>query len=185
MDLTPLMVTLLVALFAWRMYTRMKRLLSRQEFHRRKSLVSATVFCLLALLILATTAAIPSLFVGCVAGLAAGIALAYAGLRLTRFEVTSTGFFYTPNTHIGIGLSLALLLRIGYRMVQLKAGISNLAGQSPAALGHSPLTLVLLGMLLGYYATYSIGLLRWRRAAAVPAAPADSQPAGAGGSNPK
>ena len=185
MDPTPVMVTLLMALFAWRMYARMKRLLTRQEFNRRKSLIGATMFCLLALLILAATAALPSLFVGCIAGLAVGITLAFIGLRLTRFEVTPSGYYYTPNTHIGIALSLALLLRIGYRVVQLNAGTVNLAGQLPAPLGRSPLTLALLGMLLGYYATYSMGLLRWRRTAGNFAAAADEPPPpDAGGSSP-
>lgn len=46
----------------------------------------------------------------------AGIAaLGVYGLRLTRFERTPTGLFYTPNAHLGIALSLLLVLRLGYR----------------------------------------------------------------------
>lgn len=33
-------------------------------------------------------------------------------------------------------------------------------------LARSPLTLMLLGLVFGYYATYSFGLLRWRRRSA-------------------
>jgi hypothetical protein len=165
MDFTPVTVTLLVSLVAWRMYARLKRLLTRQEFHRRRSQTSAVVFSLLALLMLASTVANPSLLPGSVAGAAIGIGVAFIGLRLTRFEVTPAGFFYTPSAHIGIVLSIALLVRIGYRVVRLNAGIFEMSQHPPVALGQSALTLALVGMLFGYYATYTIGLLRWRAAA--------------------
>lgn len=175
MDFTPVTVTLLVALVAWRMYARLKRLLRRQEFHRRKSLTSAVVFSLLALLMLTSTVANPSLLPGCVAGAAIGIGLAFIGLRLTRFEVTPAGFFYTPSVHIGIVLSIAVLVRIGYRVVRLNVGTFEMSQHPSVELGQSALTLALVAILFGYYATYSIGLLRWR-AAAANAAAAEGEP---------
>jgi hypothetical protein len=33
----------------------------------------------------------------------------------------------------------------------------------PAALLRSPLTVFIVGVLAGYYASYAVGLLRWRR----------------------
>jgi cytochrome b561 len=100
------------------------------------------------------------------AGTVAGIGLAVWGLRLTRFENAPDGFFYTPNAHIGIALSLLLFARVGYRLYTLSALAGPEMGQTMQAFGRSPLTLVILGTMLGYFASYAIGLLRWRRAAA-------------------
>ena len=93
-----------------------------------------------------------------------GIGLAIWGLRLTKFERTPEGFFYTPNAHIGITLTLLLLARIAYRFYEIST-MPLPSGPPPAEFARNPLTLVVLGMLASYYATYAAGLLRWRRAA--------------------
>jgi hypothetical protein len=94
-------------------------------------------------------------------GCAAGVALALWGLRLTRFERTAEGFFYTPNAYIGVGLSLVLVARILYRMEQLYLG--GAAPASNPSFARSPLTLVIFGLVAGYYTCYAAGLLRWRK----------------------
>jgi hypothetical protein len=112
-------------------------------------------------------------------GIAAGIGLGIYGLRLTRFEVTEAGLYYTPSAHLGIALSGLLALRILYRFLQggLFPGstASAAAPTPPPTIG--PVTLLIFGALAGYYTTYAIGLLRWRhgisnaRPAAEPAGP--------------
>ena len=52
-------------------------------------------------------------------GLVGGALLAGVGLKLTKYERTEQGFFYTPNAYIGVGLSLLLVSRILYRLAQL------------------------------------------------------------------
>ena len=80
--------------------------------------------------------------------------------------------FYTPSPYVGVALTVLLVARLGWRYAQLYA-IDTPPGVAPAYFARSPLTLLVFGMLAGYYATYSIGLLRWksRTAAAGPAVP--------------
>jgi hypothetical protein len=95
-------------------------------------------------------------------GVIAGIALAAYGLRHTKFESTPDGLYYTPNTHIGIALSLLFVARIAYRFVQMYVGTDGFT-EPPAAFMRSPVTLLILGTLAGYYASYAFGLIRRQR----------------------
>jgi hypothetical protein len=96
------------------------------------------------------------------AGVGLGIGLGLFGHRLTKFEQTSAGLFYTPSAHIGIALSVVFLGRVLYRLTQLY-GAAPTAGPPPNVYSQSPLTLAIIGTLAGYYVTYATGLLRWRR----------------------
>jgi hypothetical protein len=87
-------------------------------------------------------------------------------LRVTRFENTPQGLFYTPSAHVGIALSLVFVGRILYRLYQLYGNPGDSA-QPPAAYATTPLTLLIFGALAGYYVTYAIGLLRWRHSLGV------------------
>jgi hypothetical protein len=93
---------------------------------------------------------------------AIGIGLAVYGLRVTRFESTPSGLYYTPSAHIGVALSLLVVARVAYRLFQSYAATAGFT-EPPASLVRSPLTLLLVGTLAGYYAWYALGLLRWRR----------------------
>jgi hypothetical protein len=101
--------------------------------------------------------------VALVVGAACGIALGVLGLRLTKFEQTTEGLFYTPSAHLGIALSLLLFGRVAYRMYQTYALADQASAGGMNAVTNSPLTLVIFAMLAGYYATYAIGLIRWHR----------------------
>jgi cytochrome b561 len=101
---------------------------------------------------------------GLAGGVAVGAILGVVGLRLTRFERTAEGWFYTPNAHIGIALSALFTARVAWRLVQLQLhGAAPAAAPGGAQFASSPLTLVVFGMLAGYYTVYAAGLLRWRR----------------------
>jgi hypothetical protein len=80
----------------------------------------------------------------------------------TKFEVTPEGLFYTPNAHIGIALSVLFVGRVVYRMFVLYS-TNPYAPQSPDDFAASPLTLAIFGLLAGYYVTYAIGLINWRK----------------------
>ena len=58
-------------------------------------------------------------------GVVGGAALGRLGLRLTRFEQTPLGLFYTPNAHLGVALSLLFLGRLIYRVFQLSPSFST------------------------------------------------------------
>ncbi len=153
----------LLPLIAWRLYSRVRRLVGRQRSRAWRHWTAAVLFPLLAML-LAFGAAARGDATGALAALtggsALGIALAVGGLRLTRFERTAEGWFYTPSAHIGIALSVLLVGRIAWRVLEVRTRGST---------GHdasSPLTLAIFGTVAGYYAAYAIGLLRWRARAA-------------------
>ncbi|MFI4877584.1 MAG: hypothetical protein ACHP9U_01875 [Steroidobacterales bacterium] len=151
----------IVALIAWRMYARIRRSIGRQRLSPVRPWVSVTLFPLLGVLLALSVRALP-VAEGCLAaGAAVGIGLGVLGLRLTRFEQSPEGLYYTPSAHLGVILSTLLLCRIAYRFVT--GGFPGAAVNTPppSANALTPLTLLLLGTLAGYYACYAAGLLRW------------------------
>jgi hypothetical protein len=153
-------VALAVALIAWRLHARIRRMIGRQRLSTARPWFTIALLPLILVLLLAAGTLHPVAGVATAAGSTIGIGLGALGTRLTRFEATSAGLFYTPNAHLGIALSLLLVLRIAYRLATQVMG----RGMAPAAMrpGDSPLTMAILGMLVGYYVAYAIGLLRWR-----------------------
>lgn len=159
---TLLLPTAMTALIGWRMYSRIKRLVGRQRLSRVRPWITVTLFPLLVVLFALLARSHAYAVLALAGGAIAGIALGIYGHRLTKFEATPEGLFYTPNAHLGIALSVLLVARIAYRMIMLTfAPAAVPAGQATVA--SSPLTLLIFGTLAGYYVTYAIGLLRWRR----------------------
>ena len=152
------------ALVVWRLYSRVKRMVGRQRLSTVRPWLTVCFFPLLTALLLLRSLFHPDATLALVAGVAAGVALGRYGLRLTRFEHTPAGLFYTPNSHLGVALSLLLLARLGYRAVQLYLTSESLQ-QGSVTFARSPLTLLIFGALAGYYVTYAVGLLRWRHRA--------------------
>lgn len=154
----------LVPLVAWRLYARLRRLIGRQRLSRLRPWVTLLLFPLvLGLLALAARAHPDRLwFLG--AGLALGGGLGVFGVKKTRFERTADGLFYTPDKYLGIAVSLLLVGRIIYRLVEVFV-LGNLPppGQ-PDDFATTPLTLGVVGLLSGYYILYAAGLVRCRSA---------------------
>lgn len=139
----------------------MRRILGRQKFSRARTWTTLTVFPLLIALVTYASHAHGQALAGLAAGLASGSALAAYGLRLTRFEPTPSGLFYTPSAHVGIALSMLLVARIVYRLVEIYP-IDTTVSPGATSLALTPLTLAVVGLLAGYYMAYAIGLVRWR-----------------------
>lgn len=150
------------SLVAWRVYRRTQKFLTRQRFNSRRSWISLIFFPLLAVVLLFGAYHHPVNVAAELGGLLIGVGLAMYGLRLTRFENTPEGLFYTPNAHVGIALSLLLVARVGYRFWQMYGSPSAFA-EPPQAFVRSPLTLLIVGTMAGYYAWYALGLIRWQR----------------------
>jgi len=149
------------ALVLFRTYSRVRRMVGRQQLSKVRPWITVTLFPILAVLLAtASIARLPSLL-GLAAGIAVGVGLGIYGLRVTRFENTPQGFFYTPSAHVGIALSLLFIGRILYRVLSVYWTSAPPAGP-PANYATTPLTLLIFGTLAGYYVTYAIGLLRWR-----------------------
>lgn len=148
-------MVLLAGLFAWGIYRRIRRNIGRQKLRPRRIIVSMVILSVLSAFILSTALIQPVLGLAFGAGVLAGAALALLGLRHTKFETTTEGHFYTPNTYIGLGLSVLFLGRMMYRFYVLQ-GLT--AGATAPAAFQSPLTLLILGLTVGYYLAYYIGL---------------------------
>ena len=88
-------------------------------------------------------------------GLFLGALLGFVGLRLTKFETTDAGHFYTPSTPIGVVLSLLFLGRMLYRFWVIRNVATAPAGPPPF---QSPLTFFIFGLIAGYYLVFYIGL---------------------------
>jgi hypothetical protein len=101
----------------------------------------------------------PRLAAGLGAGLAGGVALGLLAFKLTRFEIDGQNDCYFPNPWIGMGLTALFIGRLLYRLMVLYPQMSHGAGGGFANYQRSPLTMAILGLLLGYYIAYYAGLL--------------------------
>jgi hypothetical protein len=158
-----LVVAGVAVLIAWRMYSRFRRLVGRQRLSRVRPWITLVVFPLLLVLFALGAIAHPMALAALGGGVVIGAALGTWGLRLTKFEATPQGLFYTPNLHLGIALSSLFAARVLYRVVQWYFLDQSGAG-APDDFLRSPLTLAIFATLAGYYVRYAIGLILWRRA---------------------
>jgi surface polysaccharide O-acyltransferase-like enzyme len=172
MTFTPsLIVVALVPLILWRLYSRYRKLMSRQKSHAWRHWTAAIFFPTILVLLAVTSLVHPLSEAALAGGIVIGAVLSHFGLRSTRFESTPEGIYFTPNARIGIVLSLLLVARIAYRLYEMW-GVAMVTREGQMQdFTRSPLTLVIIGMLLAYYAAYAIGILRWRRANAAAPAP--------------
>src|SRR5664279_1923034 len=147
---------LFVGLFAWGIYRRVRRNIGRQPLRPRRITVSIVIFCVVSILFFIMSLQQLHLMLGIGGGLALGVMLGFVGLRLTRFETTDEGHFYTPNTHIGVALSVLFIGRILYRFWVLRDSV-NATGHPPPF--QSPLTFFIFGLIAGYYIVYYLSLI--------------------------
>lgn len=156
----PLLILIpVIALLIWR---RVRRQFGRQPIQRKRMFVRIALLAGIgALMALGSLHNMP-LLEGLLTGALIGAVLGFIGLRLTRFERSADGSDgYVPNPWIG-GLLTALLVgRLAWRffvvmpqLEQAEAGAHAFPG-----IGNSPLTLAMLGLLVGYYVVYFSGLL--------------------------
>jgi hypothetical protein len=150
----PALATLYVA---WRVYVRFRRNVGRQALRPGRMIWGIVFFGIISLLIALASFAYQPALLSYGGGLLLGLPFAFAGLHLTKFETTPEGHFYTPNTHIGLALTLLLAGRVVYRIVLLFG--SSAANATSAAFMQSPLTLGIVGLTAGYYIAYNSGVL--------------------------
>jgi hypothetical protein len=155
--MTPAPMILFGGLMAWGVYRRVRRNIGRQPLRPRRIISSIVIFSLVSILIICTSLQMPKLLLGIGGGLLLGALLGFVGLRLTKFETTDAGHFYTPNTHIGIALSLLLAGRMIYRFIVLNDFSNTMSAGHPPPF-QSPLTFLIIGLTFGYYLVYYIGL---------------------------
>jgi hypothetical protein len=175
----PKLVTpVLVAVFiAFVLYRRVRRNIGRQRISPARMQWRMGIFGVIGALLLIGAVRDMDLLGAMVAGLAGGVALAWLGLRHTKFENTPEGNFYTPHTYIGLFVSALLLARIAYRFIIIYPAMHAATQEDTnpfAAYQKSPLTLAIFGVLIGYYVAYYAGvLIESRRLGALPATSGD------------
>jgi hypothetical protein len=106
------------ALVVWRAYSRVRRMIGRQQLTSVRPWITVIVFPLIFALLMFGSRAHAMNVLALVIGASCGAALGLYGLRLTKFEQTAEGLFYTPSSHLGIALSLLFFGRLAYRIFQ-------------------------------------------------------------------
>lgn len=162
MEATTIALLVLMPLLVWRIYSRLKRAMGRSRSHLLRHWCAA-VLLPLTLLGLALAAWPDMLAVSCLgAGALAGAWLGLWGLKLTRFEQGETGWFFTPNLHLGLLVTMLFIARLLHRALELYVNSRAAVPVQLPDFSQSALTLLSFGLLAGYYCAYGIGLLRWR-----------------------
>lgn len=147
-------------LIGWLMWRRLRSYFGRQPVRRTRMMVRIVAFALIGGLLALNGLRDVRLLEGLLGGLAGGAMLGLLGLQLTRFERGADGAdVYIPNPWIGGALSALLLGRLVWRFLIVLPQANVVAGHAPPAFGNSPLTLLVLGLMLGYYLSYYAGLL--------------------------
>jgi cytochrome b561 len=155
----PVVAIALVPLVLWRMYSRIKRLTSRQRSRTWRHRTTLVFFPLLLLMIVLAALPNPLVLLGLAAGIAGGVALGMAGVRKTTFEQVGDEYYFTPHAYIGMLVAGLFLSRMAWRAWQ----VYTMNDWAQHDFVRSPLTLAVFGILAGYYITYATGLLRWRK----------------------
>jgi hypothetical protein len=162
--LTPQVIlpTLLVPLIGFRIYRRLRANFGRQTVQHTRMVVRLVILTVVtALFLAAATRSMPALQAAG-GGLVAGLLLGVLGLRLTRFESDAQARYYTPNAYIGATVTLLLAGRLIYRMsaIYTTPQLASSPATDPfAAMSQSPLTLTFIMLTVGYYLTYTAGVL--------------------------
>ncbi len=155
MTSAPILPVLFGGLIVWSIYRRLRRNIGRQKLRPRRITLSIVIFSAVTVLFIAMSLGQSHLLLGIGGGLLPGALLGIIGLRLTQFETTDEGHFYTPNTLIGVALSLLFIGRLLYRYRVL----SDAAAAPGQALPfQSPLTFFTFSLIAGYCLVYYSGL---------------------------
>jgi hypothetical protein len=154
---TTIALLLLTPVLVWRVYARLKTQMQRQRSILTRHYTGIFVFVAMILVpaseLLTNLPALAAL----AAGTAGGIGYGIWGLKLTRFEETDEGYYFTPNARLGIVIAMLFMARVLY------IGFELYANQGPAPrFTDSLLTMLVVGLTGAYFGTYSIGVLRWR-----------------------
>ncbi|WP_243048303.1 DUF1453 domain-containing protein [Dyella sp. RRB7] len=154
-------LAIIIPVMAFAVWRRVRRSFGRQPIRRKQMIARIAIFSVIGVALASSGLANLRLLEGLLGGAVGGVALGLLGLRLTRFERDASGAdAYYPNAWIGGLLTVLLVARLAWRflvaMPQLQDPATAYAGP---AMGNSPLTLVVFGLMIGYYIAYYAGLL--------------------------
>ncbi|CAM1000310.1 DUF1453 domain-containing protein [Rhodanobacter sp. Root179] len=154
---------IMLPLLAWMVWKRVSRQFGRQPIRRKRMIARIVIFVILGGLMALSGLQRLALAEGLLGGVLIGGAVGLVGLRLTRFEIDPVkGDCYVPNPWIGALLTALLLGRLAWRLFetwQMQATAGGSAAMQPMGQALTPLTLLVIGLLVGYYIVYFTGLL--------------------------
>jgi hypothetical protein len=159
---------IMLPLLGWIVWRRVSRSFGRQRIQRKRMIGRIVLFAILGGALALSGLRNIQLAEGLLGGAVIGASLGLLGLRLTRFEVDpQRGDCYVPNPWIGALLTALLLGRLAWRFMVLLPQMQQTSAAVPGAgvamqpMGYasSPLTLLVIGLLIGYYIVYLSGLL--------------------------
>lgn len=156
----PAIAAIVAPFILWRVYQRVKRLLVRQKSQLWRHRLSLCIMAILLIVFGRQALGDPVALAALAAGVAAGAGLGYVALQRTGLERAGDDFYYVPHAPIGIVIALLFIGRLAYHGYELYA--DGAAAASQVSVG--PLTLGIIGIMIGYYSVYNGGLLRWHAA---------------------
>ncbi len=157
---TNIVMMALAPLLMYRIYKRVHRLTVRQKSRVWRHWCAVTLFPLVLVALVLTLPMDQMVLAVLAGGVAVGAGLGFVALRRTGFDHVGSDYFYTPYAPIGLIVAMLFIARVLYRIYE----VITLGAQHTPNLGHSPMTMSILGVMAGYYVVYGGGLLRWRKA---------------------
>lgn len=166
-----IVIVAIIALAAFVLYRRGRRLIGHQRFNQRRTAMRVVllVALLVYLVIVYALRANPALLaIVAAGGFVAGLIVAVFSLRFTKMGVDERGVWYVPNLFLGIGLIAVLVGRFVYEYVviypRIEEQVEAASAQGTdaahvAALNSQPILHGILFLVLGYYVIYYAGLL--------------------------
>ena len=160
MNLTTLALLVLTPFLVWRVYSRLKTMMGRQRSIMARHWTGLGVFLAMLLVPASELVSRPPMLGWLALGAVFGVAYGVWGLRLTRFEDTDEGYYFTPNARLGILIAMLFTARILYLGFEMYANQGS--NTPPPRFTDSLLTMLAVGVTGGYFGTFSAGVLRWR-----------------------
>ena len=161
MSITTFALIALVPILVWRIYQRLKTQMARQRSIMSRHYTGLLVFGAMLVVPATELGDRPFSLAMLAAGAIAGIGLGTYGLRRTRFEDTSEGYFFTPPMRMGILVAMLLVARVIYLGIEIY--MNQGSSQPNPRFSDSPVTMFCLGVTAAYFATFSASLMRWRQ----------------------
>lgn len=160
MTQTNMIMLALTPFILWRVYKRVQRLTVRQKSRMWRHWFGVTFLPAALMLMTVLLLARPESLAAMLGGAVGGGVLGFVALRRTGFDKVGGDYFYTPYAPIGMVVAMIFIVRVLYRMFEM---VTVGVRQAPD-FGSSPLTMLIMGVVGGYYLMYASGLLRWRLA---------------------